>query len=413
MSIVYLLYHIYEYGDENEHEELKTLGIYSSEAKAKAAIQYYKDLSGFSKYPLSCFVIDSYRVDANAEWRGGFYNVDDIYSDLDNLAQCFTEWTEGRYTLFEDVYNSPLLNDVYSLSCQERNPKALTDRLQEIWYKYFPQIRYKKDDFLCLADKIISTISGKTNKADKDEGTFQTTSPVRAITKESEHFACLCKGGSVQQVQNALHAGTDINAKNEFGRTALMWAARDNTNPEVLKLLLENGADIRAKDEEGRTALMWAAQDNTNPEVLKLLLDAGADVRAKDEEGRTALTWAARDNTNPEVLKLLLDAGADIRAKDEKGRTALMWAARDNTNPEVVRVLLEAGTDANIKDNKGLTALMLAAKWNSDGVVNTLLDSGADIAIKDDEEKQAADYAQENKKLQSTDTLRRLWGICW
>ena len=413
MSIVYLLYHIYEYGDENEHEELKTLGIYSSEAKAKAAIQYYKDLSGFSKYPLSCFVIDSYRVDANAEWRGGFCNVDDIYSDLDNLAQCFTEWTEGRYTLFEDVYNSPLLNDVYSLSCQERNPKALTDRLQEIWHKYFPQIRYKKDDFLCLADKIISTISGKTNKADKDEGTFQTTSPVRAITKESEHFACLCKGGSVQQVQNALHAGTDINAKNEFGRTALTWAARDNTNPEVLKLLLDAGADVRAKDEEGRTALMWAARDNTNPEVLKLLLENGADVRAKDEEGRTALTWAARDNTNPEVLKRLLDAGADIRAKDEKGRTALMWAARDNTNPEVVRVLLEAGTDANIKDNKGLTALMLAAKWNSDGVVNTLLDSGADIAIKDDEEKQAADYAQENKKLQSTDTLRRLWGICW
>ena len=447
MSIVYLLYHIYEYGDENEHEELKTLGIYSSEAKAKAAIQYYKDLSGFSKYPLSCFVIDSYRVDANAEWRGGFCNVDDIYSDLDNLAQCFTEWTEGRYTLFEDVYNSPLLNDVYSLSCQERNPKALTDRLQEIWHKYFPQIRYKKDDFLYLADKIISTISGKTNKADKDEGTFQTTSPVRAITKESEHFACLCKGGSVQQVQNALHAGTDINAKNEFGRTALTWAARDNTNPEVLKLLLDAGADVRAKDEEGRTALTWAARDNTNPEVLKLLLDAGADIRAKDEEGRTALmwaardntnpevlklllengadirakdeegrtalTWAARDNTNPEVLKLLLDAGADIWAKDEEGRTALMWAAQDNTNPEVVRVLLEAGTDANIKDNKGSTALMLAAKWNSDGVVNTLLDSGADIAIKDDEEKQAADYAQENKKLQSTDTLRRLWGICW
>ena len=315
--------------------------------------------------------------------------------------------------MFEDVYNSPLLNDVYSLSCQERNPKALTDRLQEIWHKYFPQIRYKKDDFLYLADKIISTISSKTNKADKDEGTFQTTSPVRAITKESEHFACLCKGGSVQQVQNALHAGTDINAKNEFGRTALTWAARDNTNPEVLKLLLDAGADVRAKDEEGRTALMWAARDNTNPEVLKLLLENGADVRAKDEEGRTALTWAARDNTNPEVLKRLLDAGADIRAKDEKGRTALMWAARDNTNPEVVRVLLEAGTDANIKDNKGLTALMLAAKWNSDGVVNTLLDSGADIAIKDDEEKQAADYAQENKKLQSTDTLRRLWGICW
>ena len=64
MSIVYLLYHIYEYGDENEHEELKTLGIYSSEAKAKAAIQYYKDLSGFSKYPLSSCLTKVHRNQA-------------------------------------------------------------------------------------------------------------------------------------------------------------------------------------------------------------------------------------------------------------------------------------------------------------------------------------------------------------
>ena len=74
--------------------------------------------------------------------------------------------------------------------------------------------------------------------------------------------------------------------------------------------------------------------------------------------------------------------------------------------------MLEAGTDANIKDNKGLTALMLAAKWNSDRIVNTLIDADADIYLKNDEGIQAADYAQENKNLQSTDTLRRLWGIC-
>ena len=147
MPVVYLLYHVYEYGDENEHEELKILGIYSSEANAQAAIQYYKNLSGFSKYPPSCFVIESYRVDTNAGWRGGFCNADDVDADFDKLAQCFTEWTEGRYTLFEDVYNSPLLIEVYSLSCQERKPKIFIDRLQEIWHKYFPQIRYGKDDF--------------------------------------------------------------------------------------------------------------------------------------------------------------------------------------------------------------------------------------------------------------------------
>ena len=116
---------------------------------------------------------------------------------------------------------------------------------------------------------------------------------------------------------------------------------------------------------------------------------------------------------NPEVLKLLLGAGADIRTKDKEGRTALMWAARDNTNPDVVRLLHEeVGADVNAKDKKGSTALILAAKWNSDRIVNTLIDADADIYLKNDEGRQAADYAQENKKLQSTDTLRRLWGVC-
>ena len=359
LPVVYLLYHVYEYGDENEHEELKILGIYSSEANAQAAIQYYKNLSGFSKYPPSCFVIESYRVDTNAGWRGGFCNADGIDADFDKLAQCFTEWTEGRYTLFEDVYNSPLLIEVYSLSCQERKPKTFIDRLQEIWHKYFPQIRYGKDDFLCLADRISSTISDETNKnkAGEDEGTFQTISSVGTVTKDSEHFACLCKCGSEQQVQNALHAGTDINAKNEFGRTALMEAAWHN-RLNVVKVLLDAGADIDAKNKFGSTALLEAIAGNKGPGVIDVLLDSGADANVRKREGKTTLMWAARDNTNPEVLKLLLEAGADIRTKDEKGRTALMWAARDNTNLEVLKLLLEAGADIRTKDEKGRTALM-------------------------------------------------------
>ena len=53
---------------------------------------------------------------------------------------------------------------------------------------------------------------------------------------------------------------------------------------------------------------------------------------------------------------------------------------------------------------------MLAARWNTSRIIDTLLDAGADIAIKDDEGRQAADYAQENRNLKSRYVQTRLKG---
>jgi ankyrin repeat protein len=51
-----------------------------------------------------------------------------------------------------------------------------------------------------------------------------------------------------------LKAGTDVNAKDEYRKTALMFAVMvlDNT-PEVVSLLLQNGADVNAKDKDGKS----------------------------------------------------------------------------------------------------------------------------------------------------------------
>ena len=37
---------------------------------------------------------------------------------------------------------------------------------------------------------------------------------------------------------------------------------------------------------------MYAATQNTNPEVIMVLLNAGADAKAKNKEGRTAFDFA-------------------------------------------------------------------------------------------------------------------------
>ena len=116
-------------------------------------------------------------------------------------------------------------------------------------------------------------------------------------------------------------------------------------------------ADVNARDEVGATALMFAAGYGT-AESVKVLLDAGADLNARNEDGWTALMRAAGKGT-AESVKVLLDAGADVNAMDEDGWTALMWAARFGT-AESVKVLLKAGADASVKDKDGKTAWDLA-----------------------------------------------------
>ncbi len=60
-----------------------------------------------------------------------------------------------------------------------------------------------------------------------------------------------------------------------------------------LKLLLKAGADVNAKNQYGKTALHYAAEAGNSLNV-KALLDGGADKNIKDLEGRTPLDYAIK-----------------------------------------------------------------------------------------------------------------------
>ena len=90
-----------------------------------------------------------------------------------------------------------------------------------------------------------------------------------------------------EKVNQLIHAGANVNARNKNGWTPLMIAAWKNPSPKILTALLSHGADVHAKSGDGWTPLMLVARYNTNPEALKVLLKAGADVNAKKENGWT------------------------------------------------------------------------------------------------------------------------------
>jgi ankyrin repeat protein len=85
-------------------------------------------------------------------------------------------------------------------------------------------------------------------------------------------------------VQVLIEAGADVNAKDDFGDTALIHATvqpatmvgidniGDFGKMSIVKLLIEAGADINVKDWNGRTALMHAS----NIEIENMLKAAGA-----------------------------------------------------------------------------------------------------------------------------------------
>ena len=129
-------------------------------------------------------------------------------------------------------------------------------------------------------------------------------SEAQRLDVKNQLFVYLCEAGNTVKVEAALINGANVNAKDNYGRTVLMWAAI-NGHTETAELLLKHGADVNAENNYGRTALMWAAV-NGKTETAELLLKHGADVNAKDNYGWTALRLA----TNIETADLLRRYGA-------------------------------------------------------------------------------------------------------
>jgi len=77
-----------------------------------------------------------------------------------------------------------------------------------------------------------------------------------------------------------------------------------------LELCLDRGAEVNGRDEYGFTPLLWAAMGQEDPDTIRLLIKRGADVDAKNRWGWTALYLVNRFEGNQPLAKILLDAGA-------------------------------------------------------------------------------------------------------
>lgn len=168
---------------------------------------------------------------------------------------------------------------------------------------------------------------------------------------------------------------TNVEARDRFGRTPLLVAAREG-NEAVVKLLLKRGADKAAKNNAGKTPLHLAAEEGQTA-VAWRLIRCGADVEAQDREGRTPLSLASWRGQEA-VASLLIRHGATVEARDQRKRTPLHWAAVGGHKAVVWLLLFQGATPA--PDGSVWSPLPLAAMEGHVSVVQLLLNWGADAS---------------------------------
>ncbi|XP_023689008.2 uncharacterized protein bcl3 isoform X1 [Paramormyrops kingsleyae] len=161
-------------------------------------------------------------------------------------------------------------------------------------------------------------------------------------------------------VQLLLSAGADPTMLDRHGQTAAHLCCEHGLS-SCLGLLLRHPASqtcLKVRNYEGLTMLHLAVQ-NSNKELVKMILDSGADINAVDfKSGRSPLIHAV-ENNSMEMINFLIESGSNVNMQSYSGNTAL-HSACGRGQVEAVRVLLKNGADSSLKNYHNDTALMVA-----------------------------------------------------
>ncbi|XP_070189192.1 transient receptor potential cation channel subfamily A member 1 homolog isoform X2 [Littorina saxatilis] len=192
--------------------------------------------------------------------------------------------------------------------------------------------------------------------------------------------------GHYETAKTCLEKRAEVNRPRKHYMYPLHLAAMSG-DIRIARLLVENSARIDVVNDEQATALHKAAGLN-HVEVVKFLVDRGARINRRDKDNYTPLLLAATYG-HVETVELLVQKGADYTAVDKYDKTVIYLAAEENklavlekllSYPQLKRLI-------NVTDQYDSTPLHIASQQGYLDVVKLLLENGADIDSKNEEEQ--------------------------
>ncbi|XP_048247646.1 ankyrin-3-like [Haliotis rufescens] len=181
--------------------------------------------------------------------------------------------------------------------------------------------------------------------------------------------------GDLSRVKSILSDGeVDINCVDDYGRTPLMWAARQNQK-EVFDFLVKKEAGVSLLDKSGNNLLHAACCGGDKDIVRSVLSRRLVDINSRDKYGRTAVMMAANGG-NQDVFDLLVINNADLTFVDSADDTVLHVASLGGEIKLVEYVLSHNIVNINARNKGGKTAAMLSKENGHTPVYDLLVSRG-------------------------------------
>jgi ankyrin repeat protein len=198
-----------------------------------------------------------------------------------------------------------------------------------------------------------------------------------------------------------LEHGADVEALDNNHWTPLHVASQCHSF-RATRLLLEHGANIHARNKEDQTTTqllltnIWSHSPHSDCiDVIRLFLERGVDVDSSVDSNHSTMLHLASFWRNLKLIQLLLDHGANINTQDNDDQTPLqkLWANIAHPGPQdddidIIRLFLERGVDVDSSvDSNHSTMLHMASFWRNLKLIQLLLDYGANINARDNDDQ--------------------------
>ena len=192
-----------------------------------------------------------------------------------------------------------------------------------------------------------------------------------------------------------LESGADLESVNERGMTPLFNAAFF-CRLDLTRLLLDRGAVVQVMNADG-FMMTQTMEPEWGPELERVYREASQEIDQTFDPDHIVWTrreianllrtkwidlWNAGQNNRLEVIEQAVAADACVDEKDPIGGNSALNLAAIKGNLEAVKSLLEGGADLESKNNEQATPLSNACFFCQSDVVAFLLEKGADPKVK-------------------------------